>query len=239
MADCGALEKMHHLNGRWAQTCAFPGPIHRATRFAPRRLLSDTSLAAMGKVHGSLARAGKVKNQTPKAGLLEVAVAIHDVNGKYVCSFLGWEACCLDETQTRKMYENVVSHYDIGRRHWEQKPCHGTLDRKWSKDTIHRGTISAESEWFFFRIENWCVRAGRWPKLRRRRNSPVVPRSVSCTTDASSLGSAVVCWSHLRGNGNGLNFCFPQELSSWANNGQHGFSKVFGWSLSFSTLRSR
>ena len=24
---------------------------------------------AMGKVHGSLARAGKVKNQTPKAGL--------------------------------------------------------------------------------------------------------------------------------------------------------------------------
>ena len=43
----------------------------------------------MGKVHGSLARAGKVKNQTPKAGLLEVAVAIHDVNGTYLCSFLG------------------------------------------------------------------------------------------------------------------------------------------------------
>ncbi|CAL1172126.1 unnamed protein product [Cladocopium goreaui] len=47
------------------------GPIHRATRFAPRRLLSDTSLAAMGKVHGSLARAGKVKNQTPKVAKAE------------------------------------------------------------------------------------------------------------------------------------------------------------------------
>lgn len=58
-----------------------------AQRNAPRRLLSDTSLAAMGKVHGSLARAGKVKNQTPKA-LLKVAVAIH-VNGTYLCSFLG------------------------------------------------------------------------------------------------------------------------------------------------------
>lgn len=45
--------------------------IHRATRFAPRRLLSDTSLAAMGKVHGSLARAGKVKNQTPKVAKAE------------------------------------------------------------------------------------------------------------------------------------------------------------------------
>ena len=45
------------------------GPIHRATqRVKPPLLLSDTSLAAMGKVHGSLARAGKVKNQTPKVG---------------------------------------------------------------------------------------------------------------------------------------------------------------------------
>eukprot|EP00435_Cladocopium_sp_Y103_P040622 s1334_g11.t1 len=69
IAWCDLLLRVVSTFGSFLVGMIIEGPI--AQRNAPRRLLSDTSLAAMGKVHGSLARAGKVKNQTPKVAKAE------------------------------------------------------------------------------------------------------------------------------------------------------------------------